>query len=58
MLKCGDSMTKPHMLSLFPSSCLYTQLLELATVSKNFNKLFFQSHLQILFYTDKIQYIE
>ena len=34
MLKCGDSMIKPHMLSLIPSSCLYVQLPVLATIPR------------------------
>ena len=34
MLKCGDSMIKPHMLSQIPSSCLKIQLSVLATVPR------------------------
>ena len=54
VLKCGDSMSKPHMLSQIPSSCPKRQLPVLATVPRILPN-FFQSHVQILFYTDNIE---
>ena len=40
VLTCGDSMTKPHMLSQIPSSCTFSQLLVLATVPKSLISFF------------------
>ena len=57
MLKCGDTMIKPHMLSQIPSSCLYIQLSVLATVPRILISSF-PSHVMILFCTDMIESIE
>ena len=45
------------MLSPIPSSCPYTQLVVLATVPRILMS-FFPSHVQILFYTDRIESVE
>ena len=55
--KCGDFMTKPHMLSQIPSSCPYAQPLVLATVPR-IKINFFPCHVQTLYSKDKIESVE
>ena len=57
VLKCGDSMIKPHMPSQIPSSCLYAQL-SICAIALRLLTNFSPSHVKILFYTDKIESIE
>ena len=57
VLKCGDYFINLRTLSQIPSSCLCIQLPVCATTPR-FLINFVQSHVKILFYTDKIESME